>query len=106
MDQRSADFPIGVPSNTIQYAALTLAIAHLTNTEPYLFIHATHDSQIYEGHKDDVEILLARETKPFPTMHLTEEGQKLTSIFEFREHHFELREYNPEPAMKLANAVV
>lgn len=106
MDQRSADFPIGVPSNTIQYAALTLAIAHLSGNEPHLFIHATHDSQIYEGHMDDVEVLLARKTGPFPTMHITEEGKGLTRLFDFRERHFELRDYNPEPAMTLADAVV
>jgi thymidylate synthase len=106
MDQRSADFPIGVPSNTIQYAALTLAIAHLTGTEPHLFIHACHDSQIYLGHQADVEELLKRESRPFPTLRLTEEGKRLTSLFEFRAEHFELDDYDPHPAMTLAAAVV
>lgn len=106
MDQRSADFPIGVPSNMVQYAALTIAIAHLTDLEPERFIHATHDSQIYEGHLEDVDKILDREVGPFPSMHLTEEGKKITSIFNFRSHHFELRDYNPQPAMRLADAVV
>lgn len=106
MDQRSADFPIGVPSNTIQYAALTLAIAHLTHLEPYLFIHDCHDAQIYTVHDEDVDAILARKARPFPTVRLTDEGKGLTSLFDFRSKHFEISDYNPHPAMKLAGAVV
>lgn len=106
MDQRSADFPIGVPSNTIQYAALLIALAHVTGYEPYLFIHATHDSQIYERHMEQAKEIIAREPTHFPSVYLTAEGEKVTNLFDFRSHHFELRDYYPNPAIKLADAVV
>jgi thymidylate synthase len=106
MDQRSADFPIGIPSNMIQYAALTIAIAHVTGFEPYMFVHAPHDCQIYQPHLADVENILNRESMIFPTMHLTEEGKSLTNIFDFRAKHFELRDYMSHPAMTLADAVI
>ncbi|MFZ2523570.1 MAG: thymidylate synthase [Minisyncoccia bacterium] len=100
MDQRSADFPIGVPSNIIQYAALTIMIAHVLGYEPYMFIHATHNSQIYEDQVAMVRELVTRKTHPFPSLYLTEEGQKVTDLFDFRPSHFELRDYTSEPAMK------
>lgn len=106
MDQRSDDFPIGHPSNMIQYAALTLAIAHVTGYEPYMFIHAPHNAQIYERHLNNVDELLKRQSHVFPTMQLTEEGKRITNIFDFRAKHFELSEYTAEPAMTLRDAVI
>lgn len=99
MDQRSADFPIGVPANIIQYAALTVMIAHVTGYEPYMYIHSAHDAQIYEDQVDWVKMVLDREPRAFPTLHLTEEGLRVTELLDFRPHHFELREYDPHPAI-------
>ncbi len=99
MDQRSADFPIGVPSNIIQYAALTMMIAHVTGYEPYMYIHAAHDAQIYEDQVDFVKEIISRNTRPFPTMHLTDEGKKVTNLFDFRPDHFVLSDYNPHSAI-------
>ncbi|MFH1013982.1 MAG: thymidylate synthase [Thermoplasmatota archaeon] len=99
MDQRSADFPIGVPSNIIQYAALTMMIAHVTGYEPYMYIHSTHDSQIYEDQVDHVGLMLERETRVFPSLHFTKNGQDITDLFHFRPEHFELRDYNPHPTI-------
>jgi thymidylate synthase len=106
MTQRSADFPIGIPSNMIQYAALTLVIAHLTGFNPYMFIHTTNDSQIYERHLADVDEIVGRKSSIFPEMYLTAQGEKLTNIFDFRADHFELRNYISEPSMKLDDAVI
>lgn len=99
MDQRSADFPIGVPSNTIQYAALTMMIAHVTGHEPHMFIHSTHDSQVYEDQVDNIKEMVNREPISFPSLHLTTEGEMVTDLFDFRPDHFELRDYNPHPAI-------
>jgi thymidylate synthase len=106
MDQRSADFPIGVPSNMIQYAALMLAICSITGHEPGMFIHAPHDCQIYDRHKAEVDEIINRKSLRFPSMHLTEEGKKITNILEFRSTHFELKDYESHPAIKLADAVI
>lgn len=106
MDQRSADVPIGVPSNMIQYAAFTLALASVTGYEAQTFIHSLHDAQIYERHMGDVDELLRRRSLVFPSMHLTDEGKEIKNIFDFRPNHFELRDYFAQPAMTLADAVV
>ncbi|MCI5108853.1 MAG: thymidylate synthase, partial [Candidatus Pacebacteria bacterium] len=47
MIQRSADVPVGVPSNMVQYAALTLALAQVTGLEPYEYVHSFSDAHIY-----------------------------------------------------------
>lgn len=100
MVQRSADVPIGLPANLIQYAALTIMIAHVTEFEPFEFIHIPQDAQIYTNQVPWVMEILERKPRPFPTLHLTEEGQQVTNLFDFRARHFELREYDPHPAIK------
>lgn len=99
MNQRSADFVVGVPSNIIQYAALTIMIAHVTGYEPYMYIHAPQDSQIYENHKEHVVEMLSRRQTIFPTLKLTEEGLRINNLFDFRPDHFELSDYHPHPAI-------
>jgi len=99
MDQRSADFPIGVPSNIIQYAALTIMIAHVTGYTPHRYIHSAHNAQIYDDQIDATEELIQRESFRFPSMHLTDDGKKIKNIFDFRPDHFELRDYISGPAM-------
>lgn len=97
MDQRSADVPIGVPSNMIQYAALLLMMAQVTDYEPGLFIHSLHDAQIYENQVPKVEELLERKPQPFPTLRITDPNIK--DILSFRAEDFELTDYYPNPAM-------
>ncbi|MBA3733516.1 thymidylate synthase, partial [Patescibacteria group bacterium] len=99
MDQRSADFPIGVPSNIIQYAALTIMIAHVLGYVPYMYIHSTHNSQIYEDQVEQSKEIVSRKTRPFPSLYLTEEGLKVTDLFDFLPSHFELKDYDPHPAI-------
>ncbi|KND46731.1 MAG: Thymidylate synthase [Parcubacteria bacterium C7867-006] len=99
MDQRSADFPIGVPSNTIQYAALTVMIAHVLGLEPYMLIHATHDSHFYEDQLENVKELVRRPSYRFPSVYLTEEGKKVESLFDFRPEHLRLEDYQSGPSM-------
>lgn len=99
MDQRSADFPIGVPSNIIQYAALTIMIAHVLGYEPYMYIHQTHNSHIYEDQIENSREIVRRKTHRFPALYLTPEGEAVQDLFDFRPDHFELREYVSEPAM-------
>jgi len=97
MDQRSADVPIGVPSNMIQYTALTLMFAQVTGYEPYMFIHNLRDAQIYDNQVDYVKEVILREPRPFPTLRITEPNIK--NIFDFRPEHFELDDYYPHTAI-------
>lgn len=97
MMQRSGDTPIGVPSNMVQYAALTLALAHTTNTVPYEYVHSISDAHIFVDQIPAVEKMLERESRLFPTMKINTDKKDL---FEFRKEDFELSDYNPHPGIK------
>ncbi len=97
MFQRSADVPVGVPSNMIQYAALTMMIAQVTNTEPYEFVHSFSDAHIYVDQVSHVETMLSREPRVLPTMEI---DKKISNILDFRKDHFFLSDYNPHPGIR------
>jgi thymidylate synthase len=97
MFQRSGDIPIGVPSNMVQYAALTMMIAQATGNKPGTFIHTISDAHIYVDQVDAVKKMLSREPLPFPTMTLKTDN---TDIFKFRVDDFELSNYNSHPGIK------
>ncbi|HEY4489593.1 MAG TPA: thymidylate synthase [Candidatus Paceibacterota bacterium] len=97
MFQRSADFPVGVPSNMIQYTALLMMLAHVTKTIPYEFVHSFSDAHIYVDQIDTVKELLAREPRSLPTVTMT---SPKTDVFDFRADDFDLSDYDPHPPMK------
>jgi thymidylate synthase len=97
MFQRSADVPVGVPANMVQYAALLMMIAHVTGYEPYEYIHSFSDAHIYVDQVPRVKELIAREARPLPTVKLINTHDNL---FDFRKDDFELFDYHPHPAMK------
>lgn len=109
MNQRSADAPAGLVTNIIQYAAMCIMLGHICNYEPYVYIHKVNDAQIYENQmgcvnellREDGQGNLLRKPFPFPTLNLTEEGQMVTDIFDFTADHFELRDYQFHPGMKI-----
>lgn len=87
MFQRSGDVPIGVPSNMIQYGALTMMLAQATGYEPGEYVHTISDAHIYVDQIPKVEEIIQRETKIFPTMTL---ANPTTDFFAFRNTDFEL----------------
>lgn len=87
MFQRSGDVPIGVPSNMMQYAALTMMLAQVTGYEPGEYIHTISDAHIYVDQVPAVEEIIERETKPFPTMEL---NNPTRDLFAFRVTDFAL----------------
>ncbi|MFA5961733.1 MAG: thymidylate synthase [Parcubacteria group bacterium] len=97
MMQRSGDTPIGVPSNMVQYAALTMMLAHVTGTEAYEYVHTISDAHIFVDQIFAVEKMLERESRPLPTMKINTEK---TNLFDFRREDFELSDYNPHPGIK------
>lgn len=97
MFQRSGDVPIGVPSNMVQYGALTMMLAQVLDVEPYEYIHTISDAHIYVDQVDAVKTMLEREPRPLPKMRLTNPTKDL---FSFRKDDFELSDYNPHPGIK------
>ncbi|MFI7585501.1 thymidylate synthase [Spongisporangium articulatum] len=95
MFQRSGDVPVGVPSNIVQYAALTLMLEHLTGFPAAGYYHTISDAHIYVDQLDAVGTMLEREPLPYPTVQLTEAGRAVTDIHGFRAEHFELSDYHP-----------
>lgn len=95
--QRSADMPVGVIGNILQYAALTLAVAQVLGLKPRRYIHYLLDAQIYEDQIDHVKRLIERPPRLFPTLKIIDPSIK--DIFAFRPEHFELSDYNPHPPM-------
>lgn len=98
MFQRSGDVPIGVPSNMMQYGALTMMLAQATGYEPGEYIHTISDAHIYVDQIPAVEEIVTRETLPFPTIKL---NNPTTDLFAFRVEDFELGDdYISGPAVK------
>lgn len=98
MDQRSADFPIGVPSNMFQYAALQLMMSQVTGYPPGNFVHSFGDAHIYEDQIPSMLELLERKPRRLPVLQL---DPTVTDLFTFRGEHFTLEEYDPHPAKKI-----
>lgn len=100
MFQRSGDVPVGVPSNIVQYAALTLMLEQLTGYPADTYYHTISDAHIYLDQREAVETMLQREPLAFPTVRLTEAGRAVTDIHDFRAEHFEVADYNPHPGIR------
>jgi thymidylate synthase len=98
MDQRSADFPTGVVSNMIEYAALFLMMCQVTGYPPGNYVHSFSDAHIYDNQVESMKELIRRKPRPFPVMRL---DSNVKNLFDFRAEHFTLEEYDPHPAMKI-----
>jgi thymidylate synthase len=96
MFQRSADVPIGVPSNMVEYAALTMMIAQVLGLEAYEFVHSFSDAHIYLDQLDAVKEILSREARPLPSMKMNSE---VKDLFAFRKEDFTLENYDPHPGI-------
>lgn len=98
MDQRSADMPVGVPSNMIQYSALLLMMCQITGYPPGNYVHSFSDAHIYGDQVDSALEIVMRHSRPFPVLRL---DPSVKNLFDFRAEHFTLDEYDPHPAIKI-----
>lgn len=105
MFQRSGDVPVGVPHNMVQYAALIIMLSQLTGYRPGVYYHTISDAHVYEDQIPACDKMIFREHRRLPWLHLTSEGYKVTDIHEFRAEHFELRNYNPHPSIRIPVSV-
>jgi thymidylate synthase len=101
MFQRSGDVPVGVPSNMVQYAALTLMLTHLTGFPPAAYYHTISDAHVYADQLDAAAEMAGREPLRLPTVWLNEAGQAVDDIHDFRAEHFDLADYHPHPPLRI-----
>jgi len=94
--QRSADAPVGLAFNIIQYAALQMVVAKITGYTPTIYTHTLSDVHIYDRQEEHVETLLAREPRPFPRALI---DRALSDVFEWRKGDIIFEDYDPHPKM-------
>ncbi len=97
--QRSADAPVGLVFNLIQYAALTMMLAQVTGYKVKELVFTTSDTHIFLSQMEDVNELL-QQTKPqrFPTMTMDPD---IKDVFAFRPEHFKVTDYYPQSPRRL-----
>jgi thymidylate synthase len=100
--QRSADIFLGVPFNIASYALLTHMVAQQCNLDVGDFIWTGGDCHIYANHTEQVALQLSREPRAWPTLHIKRQP---ASLFDYALDDFEVRDYDPHPAIKAPVAV-
>lgn len=99
---RSADLPLGFPNDMISYSALLLMMSQVTGIPPRKIIFQFGDAHIYEDQFDMVEEMIGRKPLQLPRLWV---DPLVTELQDFRSHHFELRDYNPHPAIRIPGSV-
>lgn len=95
--QRSADIFLGVPFNIASYALLLMMVAQVSGLEVGEFVHTLGDAHIYQNHLEQVKLQLTRTPRKRPTMVI---NPQITSLFDFTFDDFQLKDYDPYPAIK------
>ena len=101
MYQRSADMFLGVPFNIASYALLTHMMAQQAGLDVGEFIWTGGDCHIYDNHRDQIDLQLSRDPRPYPTLSLT----KAADLFSYTWDDVDILNYNPHPAIKAPVAV-
>lgn len=94
--QRSADLPVGVVFNFIQYAAFGMMLASIIGYTFVELVYTFNDVHIYERQYPYVEELLGRRPHLFPTVTLERDTE---DIMDFERGDFALKDYLPHPKM-------
>lgn len=107
--QRSADYPVGVPFDTTEYAVLVHMFARHLGVKPGILTHVMADSHIYENQYDGVKKQLeqyeklAGENRKTPRLNFREDALK--DFWQMGLNDIYLEDYDPMPAIKFEVAV-
>ena len=96
--QRSADAPVGLAFNIMQYAGLLMVVGKVTGYRPAEYIHSLQDVHIYKRQEEHVRLMLEREPRPLPKALIR---TVLEDVMEWRPGDIVFQDYNPHPAMRI-----
>lgn len=107
--QRSADYPVGVPFDTTQYAILTHLFARHLDVKPGLLTHVMADSHIYKNQIEGVqkqfqqwdEVRTIKKSRP----KLIFKENAPANFWQITLDDFDIIDYDPMPAIKYEVAV-
>lgn len=100
--QRSGDWGLGVPFNTVQYAVLVHLIAQVTNLKVGLLTHVINNAHIYENQVDAIRLQLTREDYPAPKLFINPD---VKDFYDFKIDDINLIDYKYHPKIKMDVAV-
>jgi thymidylate synthase len=98
--QRSADAPVGLPINIIEWSILGLMVSHVLGYKFTKYTHFLDNPHYYDVQEDAVTELLNREPRRFPTVKI-KDGVKHERLQDFRADDFELTDYEPHSFFKI-----
>ena len=98
-NQRSCDFPLGIPMNISSYSLLLMMIAKQVNMVPDEVIGNLGDCHIYLNQIDGVKEQLTREPYELPTVKISD--RVVNDISEYTLDDIILENYQSHPAIKM-----
>jgi thymidylate synthase len=98
-NQRSCDFPLGIPANIMSYALLLTMFAKQLNMVPDELIGNLGDCHIYLNQIEGVKEQLTREPYPLPTVKLSD--RVVNDISEYTLDDIVLENYQSHPSIKM-----
>jgi thymidylate synthase len=103
--QRSADTPVGLQFNIIEWCALGMMVAHLIGYKYTKYTHMISNPHYYGVQNGAVDELLSKEPRRFPTVTL-EPNRKVERLQDFRPEDFKIGDdYDPHPWFKIATPI-
>jgi len=102
--QRSADVPVGLQFNLIEWSALGLMVAHLLGYKFTKYTHFLSNPHYYDVQAESVDKILGVKPVAFPTVTL-EPNRKVERIQDFRKEDFVLKDYEPKEWFKIPTPV-
>lgn len=91
LNQRSNDILVANNWNVVQYSALLMMLAQVSNMIAGTLIHVIADAHIYDRHVDIIKNLIQRNKYHAPKVILDE---TITNFYNFSEDSFRLENYN------------
>lgn len=80
MYQRSADIPLGVPTNIASYALMLLLVAQITGKKPGVFTHFLWDAHVYEDQMPNIVKLITEDGFEAPRVEINPNIKSLEDL--------------------------